>query len=77
MAFLKKLKKGGLARWAIYNATQNDSFTVPRGFQILNAYTESLATTVTGNITIGISADTTNSSSYGISRFIGHFCNFF
>jgi len=37
MALLKKVKKGGLARWWIKGATSGDYFTVPRGFKVLDA----------------------------------------
>jgi hypothetical protein len=36
MALLKKVKKGGLARWWIKGATSGDYFTVPRGFKVLD-----------------------------------------
>jgi len=54
MAFLKKLKKGGTARWVIYNCNNNDYYTVPRGFFVSNMYVETLGVmTGTNNIAVG------------------------
>jgi hypothetical protein len=55
MAVMKKIKKGGVARYTLFGVQQNDSFTVPRGFRIRYIGVESLATsTAAVNFGIGV-----------------------
>jgi hypothetical protein len=54
MALLKKIKKGGLARWWIKGATSGDYFTVPRGFKVLDALIVENATQLAGTGTISL-----------------------
>ena len=55
MALLKKLKKGGIARWVLKGATSGDFFTVPRGFKILGTLTVENASQLgaTGTLSLG------------------------
>lgn len=54
MAFLTKLKKGGVARWVLFNATQNDTFVIPRGFRVRYLGVETLKTVASGTNTFGV-----------------------
>ena len=59
MAFLRKLKKGGTGRWVVYNAQQNDTIVVPRGFKLRYLSAEALTNqTAVGTVSLGVAPAT-------------------
>jgi hypothetical protein len=54
MAVLKRIKKGGIARWVLKGATSGDFFVVPRGFKVLGPMTVENATQLTGTGTLSL-----------------------
>ena len=72
MAFLRKLKKGGTGRWVVYNAQQNDTIVVPRGFRLRYLAAESLANqTSVGTVSLGVSPATLGVYSYTLTTVTG------
>lgn len=54
MAYLKQLKKGGVARYAIQKVALNDTFVLPRGFKIDYLWAEVGATALTGTTQLAV-----------------------
>ena len=72
MAFLRKLKKGGTGRWVIYNAQQNDTIVVPRGFKLRYLAAETLtAQTSVGTVSVGVAPATLGVYSYTFTTVAG------
>lgn len=67
MAITKRLRKGGEARYAIFGATQNDFFTVPRGFYIRNLFVENSAYEAGAGLVPEFSSTQTSGGTTGIS----------
>lgn len=68
MALSKKLKKGGEARYVIQGATNNDFFTVPRGFHIRYAAVENLsALPFSGTVSFGKVAGTYTTATFAVT----------
>ena len=47
-----KLRKGGNSRYVIYNAQQNDTYTVPHGHVVRDAYIENVSAVQTQTLTV-------------------------
>lgn len=54
MAYLKALKKGGVARYAIQKVALNDSIVLPRGFKIDYMWAETGANALTGAVNLAL-----------------------
>jgi hypothetical protein len=67
MAITKRLRKGGEARYSIFGATQNDFFTVPRGFYIRNLFVENSAYESGTGLVPEFSSTQTSGGTTGIS----------
>jgi trimeric autotransporter adhesin len=68
MAVSKKLKKGGEARYVIQGATNNDFFTLPRGFHIRGFMVENLANTIPGgSVSLGKVPGTYTTATFAVT----------
>src|ERR1700690_949431 len=71
MALSKKLKKGGEARYVVQGATNNDFFTVPRGFHVRYLAVENLANLATsGTISVGKVPATYTTATFAVTTAI-------